>query len=1301
MKSCAQACLHVFVFAVLLLPISVLQAADLRLGRYFSDNMVLQREKPTVVRGSADKGATVTVAFAGQQKTATADDNGNWSTTLDPLTAEAKPQELTATSNGKSVKLSNVVVGDVLLFARQTSIDVSLGTQANGKTLAENYKANPRLRAVRISTVPAASPQNDLVEAATKGWSTLDKDEALKMSAAAFLFGRDLAESANVPLGIIDLNMGAGYPINWLSREALDQTEKLFGKTDVPGQLTRFDEAVQLTAKGQPLVKKNDLTADFLEHPMFPAGGYNAVLCPLEGVGLKACLLQLGNDYPYVIYASLEKKGTQLDREELNRAYVQTYDIRKVGFRMESVTLPRVPRIWRQVFGDQNLPMGLIVPPGSALKTLGEHHREMRELQRQIAQDNPGTGVILPGSENVPFSDQPKDEAKLAQRCLAWVRSAVYANPDSPASGPMFNRMEADFSEATIYFKPGTAKGLVASAEGLNTFEAAGVEGDYSPAKATIDGETIRLKSETVSRITRVRYEWNSRPTQGLANAAGLPAMPFRTEKADYDWFLRNEDSDLPIEYSTPANQWKQNDVTLVNGQMKTFGYGNFSGWIGPVGIHAGPFGPNMGVREVKPGSPADGKLFDDDMIYSANGNMLGNKAWEVMAGAITDSETHEKQGKLVLGVHRDGKNLDVEITLAVMGTFSPTAPFDCPKTEKIISNLEKWTVNQWDDAGFLNFDGVFLLADGKPELQCYVRRAVYDKMASIDITKPIEPTKAGQSWYNAADANFLGEYFLATGDRNVLPHLKYFCDRLAATQHEFGGWRHNFPGGPNYGLIPNAGIPGVMGMYFATEAGVDINKKSYELGVNHFTRNRADTGCMIYGLYGCERPIPPVFTPKEMEEGKLESFNGGLSAAGILMRFTKNPRAAHLCSFISAFAWNNTFHGHGGNFWNNFWTPLGAADHGKAAYINFWKNYRWYRELNRMYDGSLIQHENGRVGAGTGVALVAPRKRIQIVGAPTSPFSVNAPVSLKPAVEAYWKKDYSGCEKLVAQLLASGTVAKNELATVEYLARAANEIQQSIDSDVARVNQLIQAGKVDAARMDLAQLKGIMPADDTRLASIEKAIPPGKPAPKKKSDKKLPTQASDLAAVAEAEAAAEAAAKQGPPRRWDCLITEITTARSKGGAGKVPEDKANRWRMQVVEDPSQAPQGWTAPSFDDSNWMQTALPISWRMYHTALLRTTFEVKDKDAFDMLRFRGWLFRQQGIEIYLNGELIAKVNNLEEKTGDVEAELKASAMKHLKNGTNTLAISTRHNWRWGMLSMHVYNDGFGFRLDARKK
>jgi sialate O-acetylesterase len=1290
-------------------------AGELRLGRYFTDNLVLQREKPVVIRGVAEKGATVTVVFAGQEKAGKTDADGAWSVTLDPLKASATPQTLKAVASvgNQQSSIGNVLVGDVFLFARQTSIDVSVGRDEEGRKAAAAHKRNPLLRAIGIRTIPAAKPQGDLAGEATGGWAEVSRESALAMSAAAYYLGRDLSAQAGVPVGIVDLNMGSAFPISWLSRETLEETEKFYGKSDVPGQLKRFDEAMELAGKGEAKAKDN-LPTNVTAYALFPAGGHNAVLNPLRGLALKAALIQLGNDYPYMIYAALERDGKPFDRAELNDAYVRTYDIRKNGFRMEPVTTPRIPREWRGVFGDRELPIGLVVPPGSALNTSGQHNREMRELQRLIARDNPSVGVILPGSENIPFSAEPRDEALLAGRCLSWVRGAVYREPGVPATGPLFDRLDLSFNEATVRFAEGTARGLRATTPGaLDQFEVAGVEGEYVPVQARTDGETVRIASDKIGRITRVRYNWNSMPDQGLVNAAGLPALPFRSEKAEYHWFVTNQDSDLPIEYYTPANEWKKNDVTLVNGQLKTHGYNNFSGWLGPIGVMTGPFGPNMGVREVKLGSPAYGKLFEGDVIYSANGRRLGEKAWEVMADAITESETEGKGGKLLLGVRRDGKNMDVEVTLKVMGTYSSTAPYDCPKTERIVKDLEKWVVENGADAGFLNTDALFMLATGNPELQGHVRRIVYKIMEGRNPTSPIDPTKAGKSWINSAEAILLGEYYLATGDRNVLPHLKHACDRLAATQNQQeGGWRHNFPGGATYGLIPNAGLPGVMGMYFARTAGLDIDMASYKLGVDHFRDRRAETGFLIYGFGGCQRPVPLPFDPDDFQAGRLNSYNGGLSAAGILMRFTENYRAAHLCSLISAYAWNNTFGGHGGNFWNNFWTPLGAHDHGRKAFINFWRNYRWYRELNRMFDGSIIQHEDGKSAAGCGVALVAPRERIQITGAAPSPFAADAPSVLKPALDAYWNKDYAGCRKLVQDLTASGTVGTKELPTVEYLVRQADEIQTSIGADLARMEELCKAGDPAQAKTLVAELKGILPDGDERLAGIEKMIAATRQSATagtgaKNASARKPAEdvedADDAAKKAEAAVAAaeKAAAAAAPPRTWECLVTEIATEKSKDGPGKVPPEEASTWRMKVVEAPSQAPEGWMKPGFDDAAWGQTHLPISWRMYHTALLRTTFTVKDQALYDGLRFRGWLFRQQGIEIYLNGKLIGKVNNLEEKTGNVDAEFNESALKHLKTGENTLALTTRHNWRWGMLFMNVYNDGFGFRLDARRK
>ena len=71
---------------------------------------------------------------------------------------------------------------------------------------------------------------------------------------------------------------------------------------------------------------------------------------------------------------------------------------------------------------------------------------------------------------------------------------------------------------------------------------------------------------------------------------------------------------------------------------------------------------------------------------------------------------------------------------------------------------------------------------------------------------------------------------------------------------------------------------------------------------------------------------------------------------------------------------------------------------------------------------------------------------------------------------------------------------------------------------------------------------------------------------------------------------------------------------------------------------------------------------------------------------------------GVEIYLNGNLIGRINGIT-NTYTMEDEFKKSAVRYLKNGDNVLVIKTRQNWRWGGRNMWAYNGGFDFNLDAR--
>ena len=79
--------------------------AAVRLGMPFSDHMVLQREKPVVVWGTADSGEKVVVSFADKTAEATADAAGDWRVNIGPFAASKE---------GRILKANAVEVKDVL-----------------------------------------------------------------------------------------------------------------------------------------------------------------------------------------------------------------------------------------------------------------------------------------------------------------------------------------------------------------------------------------------------------------------------------------------------------------------------------------------------------------------------------------------------------------------------------------------------------------------------------------------------------------------------------------------------------------------------------------------------------------------------------------------------------------------------------------------------------------------------------------------------------------------------------------------------------------------------------------------------------------------------------------------------------------------------------------------------------------------------------------------------------------------------------------------------------------------------------
>ena len=101
---------------------------------------------------------------------------------------------------------------------------------------------------------------------------------------------------------------------------------------------------------------------------------------------------------------------------------------------------------------------------------------------------------------------------------------------DIPYSGPVYRSLEIEGSFIRVHFDH-THGGLTAKGGKLEEFSAAGSDRKWHWAEARIDGDTIVVSSPEVAKPVAVRYAWQSNPAATLYNGAGLPAVPFRSDR--------------------------------------------------------------------------------------------------------------------------------------------------------------------------------------------------------------------------------------------------------------------------------------------------------------------------------------------------------------------------------------------------------------------------------------------------------------------------------------------------------------------------------------------------------------------------------------------------------------------------------------------------------------------------------------------------------------------------------------------------------------------------------------------------
>jgi sialate O-acetylesterase len=462
--------------------------AALQLPSVFGDNMVLQQNQRVPVWGWAKPGTEVTVKFAGQVKRAKAGSDGRWEVRLSALKASSQPAELVIEA-GETRTLTNVLVGEVWFCSGQSNMEKPLGKQPGQKPCL-NYEQElamsdyPEIRLFKAHTALAIAPQKDVTK--PSGWRLCNSNslEAIKFSAAAYFFGRDIQKELKVPIGLVEAAWGGTRIEPW---------------TPPLG----FKRVRSLAALDVPLVVTNKLTNTM------PTAIYNAMVAPLAHFAVRGVLWYQGES---------NCMGPRPD----GAIYTD---------KMEALI-----RSWREIWGEGDFPFYYVqVAPfkyfGSKRKyaVSADALPELWEAQtRALRIKNTAMIVTTDLADNVG-DIHPRNKQDVGGRLALLALNKTYGRKDIVCVGPMFKKMKIKGNQALLTFDD--VDGGLVSKDGqpLTWFTVAGADGKFVPAEAMITNNTVVVSSPEVASPVAVRFAWSEVAQPNLFNQAGLPAVPFRT----------------------------------------------------------------------------------------------------------------------------------------------------------------------------------------------------------------------------------------------------------------------------------------------------------------------------------------------------------------------------------------------------------------------------------------------------------------------------------------------------------------------------------------------------------------------------------------------------------------------------------------------------------------------------------------------------------------------------------------------------------------------------------------------------
>ncbi len=400
---------------------------------------------------------------------------------------------------------------------------------------------------------------------------------------------------------------------------------------------------------------------------------------------------------------------------------------------------------------------------------------------------------------------------------------------------------------------------------------------------------------------------------------------------------------------------------------MRGWIYRNTGNDVGAQGLMSAASPWQILVVAVGANTPAAGIMASNDVILGVSagaGNLpvplFTNDSRKSLGWAIGAAEAGD--GVLNLKRWRAGVTNDVAIQLPLSNiAYSATAPFDCPKSALILSNAGNIISNKNFNAGAPGDPtlGLALLASGNTNYLAKARtyaRSIAPTNLSLRFV-PGQSTRGEGLWiwdYGYRGV-FLAEYFLLTGDTNVLHGLNEYAVALAQAQSRYGTFGHGgavlkangeFHGTiPPYGPVNSAGLVANMAIVLWKKAAVAGGHE-----VDPEINPAIERAAKFFAYYVQKGNIPYG----EHEPWYEHAGNGKESAAALMFTLMGDrPAETEYWTRMVVAGYNGREYGHTGQGFSYLWGAMAANVGGTNAVAAYLKEIRWHLDLSRRSDGS------------------------------------------------------------------------------------------------------------------------------------------------------------------------------------------------------------------------------------------------------------------------------------------------------------------------------------------------------------